>query len=244
VEHVVRAAHSKSAYFATVCSISPFENEQQVALFRRMNLLKSLAHANATQLNLRRPNPRALEKIEAWLNEAQFVRGRLVEANLRIVVSISRRLARPYYPFEEILGDANLLLLRAIDNFDYSRGFRFSTYATHVIRREVIRRSVKRQKQSNRLTLVLDERLREQPDRRASDPAHLPLGKNWPVLASLIKQVLDEREQKIIALRFGLEPPHQPQTRIAIGRTLGISAERARQLEVQAIQRLQLACQD
>ncbi|MBS0266477.1 MAG: sigma-70 family RNA polymerase sigma factor [Planctomycetes bacterium] len=232
------AARSASGYFATVCSIAPFQNDRQIELFQRMNLLKCLAYEKSRLLSPRLATRRELEEVEELLEQARYVRDRLAEANLRIVVSIARRLTSHHYPFEELLGDANLLLLRAIDKFDFSRGFRFITYATHVIRRELLRRSYRRLQQWSRLSLAKDTFLRDQPDQRTDGSTQLIASMRSSALATAIKQVLNEREQQVLIWRFGLEPPHEPHTRIAIGRRLGICAERVRQLEAQAIERL------
>ncbi|MBS0262921.1 MAG: sigma-70 family RNA polymerase sigma factor [Planctomycetes bacterium] len=232
------AATGSTPFFSVVRSVGTFANEEQLQLFRLMNLLKSMACTKAVNLDARRPNRRILTEVNALLARAGQVRDRLAEANLRLVVSISRRLACRCYPFEEVLGDANLLLLRAIDRFDYSRGFRFVTYATQVIRRELVRQLLKRQHQLRIQEPVQAEWLRHEMDRRHTSEARLALRFKQDSLMSAIKRVLPERERKILTLRFGLEDPHVTLTRDAIGALLGISSERVRQLEKQAINRL------
>ncbi len=72
-----------------------------------------------------------LERAKAGDEEAQ---ARLVESNLRLVISVARRYVRPGLPLEDLVQEGALGLLKAIQNFDLNRGLRFSTYAIHWIR--------------------------------------------------------------------------------------------------------------
>jgi RNA polymerase primary sigma factor len=77
---------------------------------------------------------RALDRAEAALRDARHA---LAQANLRLVVSIAKRYARSGMPIEDLIQDGNVGLLRAVDKFEYRRGFRFSTYATWWIRQAI-----------------------------------------------------------------------------------------------------------
>ncbi len=75
-----------------------------------------------------------LERAQAGDEEAQT---RLIESNLRLVISVARRYARPGLPLEDLVQEGAIGLIKAIQNFDLSRGLRFSTYAIHWIRQAV-----------------------------------------------------------------------------------------------------------
>jgi RNA polymerase primary sigma factor len=76
---------------------------------------------------------------EVVLNKGKYARDRLVEANLRLVVSIAKKYAFTNVPLMDLIQEGNLGLIRAVDKFDYAKGFKFSTYATWWIRQAVTR---------------------------------------------------------------------------------------------------------
>jgi len=231
-------------YFAALYATPLLSASEEADLFRRMNYLKYLVLSKRGQLNLDRPHRKQIEEIEALHTEAQRVRDKLVHSNLRLVVSIARKLVSDYYSFDDIVGDGNLLLLRAIEKFDYARGFKFNTYATHVIRRELNRKSKMRRQQAKRVAAELDERLTNTPDVREATDLQSNLWDRWPRLLALMGQILDDREQTILAMRLGLDLDQGPQNRKSIGERLGISTERVRQLEMRAIARLKAAASE
>ena len=114
-------------------------HEQEQHLFRQMNYLKYKADEFRRRLNARRPSLAAMERIERLAGEAARVGSDIVRANLRLVVSIAKRYAVPSSRFFDLVSDGNVSLIRAVRNFDFSRGFHFSTYASWAIIRNVAR---------------------------------------------------------------------------------------------------------
>ncbi len=81
----------------------------------------------------------ARAELESDVAEGEEARRRLVEANLRLVVSVARRYMNRGIPLPDLIQEGNMGLLRAVEKFDYRRGFKFSTYATWWIRQAVTR---------------------------------------------------------------------------------------------------------
>jgi RNA polymerase primary sigma factor len=82
---------------------------------------------------------RALAVIQAGENKAQDGKKRLIEANLRLVVSIAKRYTNRGLGFLDLVQEGNIGLMRAVEKFEYQRGYKFSTYATWWIRQSVSR---------------------------------------------------------------------------------------------------------
>ena len=240
---IAKVPDSTPAYFAALYGTPLLVPAEEVELFRRMNFLKFLANASRSKVSPQRPDRRRVEEIETLLAQAHEARNRLVQANLRLVVSIASRLANQSYPCDDIVSDGNLALLRAVEKFDYARGFRFSTYATHVIQRELFRQSGRRREQGRRMASGVDEWLADIPDDHGSDERDAEEFDRWQRLLSLIEDELDDRERFILTMRLGLDLEQGPQTLQSIGTELGISKERVRQLEVRAIARLRRAAE-
>ena len=183
--------------------------------------------------------------IQRLLDEAAAARDHIVRANLRLVVANAGKYCSAGYGFEDLFSDGVLSLMEAIEKFDYSRGFRFSTYATHCIRRSFYRRIERQQKDRRRFLPTAPEILHSTPDREVSDDAqssadHLLVGR----LLRRFKDCLSERERLIIEGRFGLGKRTRTHTLLELSGELGICKERVRQVEHRAIEKLRtLACE-
>jgi RNA polymerase primary sigma factor len=79
------------------------------------------------------------DSLKAALAQAAGARERMITANLRLVISIARRYASPALPITDLIQDGNIGLLKAVERFEYERGFKFSTYGTWWIRQSITR---------------------------------------------------------------------------------------------------------
>jgi RNA polymerase sigma factor (sigma-70 family) len=239
---------------------------------------------------------KSIAKAHRDIRTAEAARQRFIMANLRLVVSMARRYQGQGLPLLDLIQEGNIGLMRAVELFDWRRGFKFSTYATWWIRQGITRALADRSR-SIRLPVHIHDHLRKlnrtrsqfaqsmgrEPSRLERATAHdttvekidnltemgrrEPLSLQSPVgedteLGDLIEEidseagfaevedqllreeiggavdkVLDERERHLVALRYGLENG-QPLSLREAGKVLGLSGERVRLIEREALRKL------
>ncbi|HWL94419.1 MAG TPA: sigma-70 family RNA polymerase sigma factor [Phycisphaerae bacterium] len=221
---------------------------QERQLFRQMNFLLHRAETARREIaeNPARANAGDADEVDRRLALVTPIRNRLIQSNLRLVVSVAKRhlAGSSSTNLFELISEGNVALMRAVDKFDYGRGFRFSTYATWAIARAFARAIPEEFTQADRFRTGHDEFLLA-----VSDPEALSLpaeskrdylrGKIAPSLADL-----DERERLVVERHFGLGGAEGGQTLDEIGRDFGISKERVRQIEMRALAKLRASLGD
>lgn len=235
---VRRSGIDMPIHLGRLCEAPLLKPEQETLLFQRMNYLLQQAAVHRSLLNPARPSRVRLELIERLLSLAAWHRDRIVEANLRLVFSIVKKFVNPNNSFDDLLSDGIVALIRAVEKFDFGRGFRFSTYATQVIRRNSYRTVVlKQQERQKTVGGLQDMDLDITDEGRESAISE----KRWHELRSRLSIMLDDldrREKFIIRARFSLGPHRKVHTLQSLANRLGVSKERVRQLERRAMDKL------
>jgi RNA polymerase primary sigma factor/RNA polymerase sigma factor len=241
--HAPRSPEGLPPYLAQLYDRPLLTPEQELHLFRKMNYLKYKAAVLRDSLNPDRPSTRVMLQIEQFYNEALETKNEIVSSNLRLVVSIAKRHVNPLNNLFELISDGNLSLIHAVEKFDYTRGNRFSTYATWAVMRNYAR-ALPGEKRYHEHYLLTDSDIFETAvDERADASLEERIQLEREDQVDRFLQELDEREQHIIVNRFGLRHDVQPQTLRQVGDEIGVTKERVRQIEVGALAKLRKAAE-
>jgi RNA polymerase primary sigma factor len=178
-----------------------------------------------------------LDKIEELLEQASLVKERLIAANIRLVVSIAKRHAGQHDNFFELLSDGNVSLIRAVEKFDFSRGNKFSTYATWAIMKNYARSIPEEIHRKERYVTGNEDFFNAALDNRTDEQECLASAEQATNKVNRLLEYLDPRERQIIKMRAGLDNA-EGMTLENIGEQLGITKERVRQLNVRAVKKL------
>ena len=135
-------------------------------------------------------------------------------------------------------------LIRAVEKFDYSRGNKFSTYASWAIMKNFARTIPTEFKHRDRFRTTTEELFVARQDERLDPYIEETVQRSRQRELSKILNRLDEREQKIITARFGLGRGKEPLTLKQVGEELGVTKERIRQLEARALSKLRDAADE
>ncbi len=231
-------------YLASLYEVPLLSRNQEAHLFRKMNFLKFKATKLREKLDAGRPKSMLMEQIEELYEEAVATKNQIVRANLRLVVSIAKRHVGQAENFFELVSDGNMSLMRAVEKFDYSRGFKFSTYASWAIMKNFARTIPDEHRYRDRFRTSHGEVFTSTQDDRSDqfEQESSQSQREWQVEKLLGR--LDEREQKIIIRRFGLQRGQEPLTLKQVGAELGVTKERIRQIEARAFSKLRKAAEE
>jgi RNA polymerase primary sigma factor/RNA polymerase sigma factor len=210
--------------------------------FRQLRRVRRLARtfAEGSAVN---PFPRRFQRKTTKREQATAIRNRIVESNLRLVVSIAKRFVGQGDELDDLVSEGVLTLIRCVETFNPDQGTRFSTYATRALINGFGKRS--RRRQSRRVGDLSGDLLSQiaEPRDRRRPLAALVHQEEIRHLRHQLRR-LPIREQQLVAARYGLTGEGRPLTFREIGVRHGLSKERVRVITAEALDRLKGAFSD
>lgn len=225
-------------YLQSLYEVPLLTREQEQYLFRRMNFQLYRAKKLRESVDIQRAKSSVLDDIERFEEDAKQIKTRLVRANLRLVVSIAKRHVSNGGQLFELISDGNLSLMRAVEKFDYSRGFKFSTYASWAIMKNFARSIPQENSQRDRFVTGHDLAFETTPDDRSVEAECEHEHQQVQSAIGNILNRLEARERQVITERYGIDNQDGPLTLEQVGTRLGVTKERVRQIEARAIQKM------
>ena len=135
IEHIP-IEDTVSLYMREMASTPLLSYEEELDLAKR---IECAGHARLTLARLNGGGVSERKELEAQILDGELARESLIKANTRLVVSVARRYIGRGVHFLDLIQEGNLGLMKAVEKFEYQRGFRFSTYATWWIRQGITR---------------------------------------------------------------------------------------------------------
>lgn len=217
--------------------------EQEQHLFRKMNFLKHQARQLQKSIDPDKARAGDMDRLEELLKQSQKVKDQLINANMRLVASIAKKHARPTDNFFELLSDGNLSLIKAVEKFDYSRGNKFSTYASWAIMKNYARSLPDEKTKRDRFLTGADEIFDGVADSRSDEQRELLTAESKKQQVHELLDRLDERERRIMQLRYGING-ERGLTLEQVGQKEGITKERVRQIEARGLTKLKTLAEE
>jgi len=232
------------------------DKDQEFHLFRKFNYFKDRAKRLARTIRQKEPTTgeqyermkKKVQKVEDYLKLAEKVKHQLVCSNTRLAAQVLRKRTdfyRAHSLVNDLLSDAYLNIVKAVDCFDWTRGFKFSTYGTWVLLNNFTRDLAGERNFNERFVTGFDDGIYDarldtsDEDTRDFEEGRELIHKNVSRLLGLLDREEDERKRYVIEEWFGLHDCNgSKRTLKEISADLGLTKERVRQLRERGLERI------
>jgi RNA polymerase sigma factor (sigma-70 family) len=211
--------------------------DQEQHLFRKMNFLKHQLHRLKQSVDPVKARATDLQRIAEYQEQIKEVRDQLISCNQRLVYSQAKNHLGPGESIDDLVSDGNLSLMRAVEKFDYGRGFKFSTYATWAIMKNFARSIPDEKTHKQRYVTGHDDLFEARADVRTDEGEVLAAADAARDRVNRLLDHLDPRTREVIRMRTGLDGTEE-MTLEQIGQHFGITKERVRQINVRGMKQL------
>lgn len=220
--------------------------DQEKHVFLRYNFARKCTQEAIAKFR-KQPTKESVKQILRWYNRVRETRDVITQTNLALVLAMAKRTRMSEVDFGELVSEGNMALLRAIEKFDISRGFKFSTYACRAILKGFSRIAVKTSRYRQAFPAEYDPALeksdfletrRAESEKDAVEELQRIMGEN--------RAHLSDVEKTVLQARFALNRVNEssPMTLEEVGQVIGVTKERVRQIQNKALEKLRLAMED
>lgn len=220
-------------------------SDRERRLFLRLNYCRFRIMQVVERFANRRLTLAAVAELELWHRRAAETRSDIVAANVPLVLAMAKRTRVTSVDFAELISEGNMALLRAVDKFDCSRGFKFSTYACRAILKAFSRSAVRAARYRGHFPTEFDPALeRSDAMDRRRDEAELETIDELKAVLGRNTANLNEIERRVLMARFAIDqqapddPAAEPKTLEQVGEMIGVTKERVRQIQNKALGKL------
>jgi len=217
---------------------------QERVLFLQYNYARFCISEIQKRLGSSLPDVSTAREILRWYRVADRYREQIAETNLALVLAMAKRTRMSEVDFADLISEGNMALMRSVDKFDCGRGFKFSTYACRAIIKAFSRQGMKLSKYRQRFPSEFDpqfEKSNHLETLRATDVKDSAAEVRHVVMNNECD--LTEIERTVILHRFGLDPERERNslTLDQVGQMIGVTKERVRQIQNNALEKIRLA---
>lgn len=221
---------------------------QEIELFQKFNYSRLRMLSIQRQYQGKRMPDSVLREMLAWSRRADIHRSLIAQANLPLVLAMAKRTRLNGLDTNELISEGNYALLRAIDKFDCSRGFKFSTYACRAILKSFSRVAMRTSRYRGRFPTEFDPTL-EKSDfiERKRDGLKAQCVDEIRDIIDHNRAELNEIERTVIRERFALDAGPERvkgKTLEQVGELIGVTKERVRQIQNKALRKLRDMLED
>ena len=223
-------------------SSSLLTTAQEKLVFLRYNFARMKAQSAVKRFRAQ-PGKQVARDVALWYGRVRDTREIITQANLALVLAMAKRTRMSDVDFGELVSEGNMALLRAVEKFDIGRGFKFSTYACRAILKAFSRIAMKNSRYRQAFPTEFDPTMEKsdyQESRRADveqdavEELQRIIGENRAQLSDVEKQVIQAR----FAVNRGEDAAAM--TLEEVGRVIGVTKERVRQIQNKALEKLRL----
>ncbi len=214
---------------------------EETILFTQMNYARfRLCQLRRKLLRQTEWESETIQELFAIYNYQMDCRSNIVNGNMGLVLSLARKSKYAGVEFTDLVSEGSVALLRAVEKFDFTRGFKFSTYACHAILKGFYRAAGQSYTYNERFPTQL-ENAHDKDDSQIQtrDIWHSDLQDEFDVIFERNLAQLNKTESSILKMRFSIgEENPEPMTLKSVGERLGLTKERVRQIQNEALAKM------